>query len=137
MSSGGGEGDGIEECLPSKLELLLCCERDGVGDVADVEVWDEAEDALLLLGLDLGLGYFLRRGCDLDVDCGGDGWQGDLRSFVDLSGVESARCLRRDEVRRRRLESLKETGSDAGEGESGRRFRRRRFVRLRVSGLRE
>ena len=43
-------------------------ERDGVGDVADVEVWNGAEDALLLFDLDLGLGYVLRRGGDLHVD---------------------------------------------------------------------
>jgi hypothetical protein len=41
--SGGSqpEGDGVYDGLPCKLELLLGCERSGIGDVADIEIRNE------------------------------------------------------------------------------------------------
>ena len=40
-------------------KFLLRLERDGMGDVADVEVGDDAKDALLFFEVDLGFGDLL------------------------------------------------------------------------------
>ena len=49
----GEEGDGIDSDLYRELELLLAGEGRRIGDVADVEVGEDADDALLYLGADL------------------------------------------------------------------------------------
>ena len=54
--SGEDEVTGSTMVRRARRELLLRSERDGVGDVDDVKVGDDAEDALLLLLLDLGFG---------------------------------------------------------------------------------
>ena len=64
------EVDGVDQCPEGEFELLLGVERDGVEDIADVEVGDDAEDALVLLLVDLGLGDVGLRGGDLDVGGG-------------------------------------------------------------------
>jgi hypothetical protein len=46
----GEEGDGIDSDLQCELELLLAGEGRGIGDVADVEVGENADDALLHFG---------------------------------------------------------------------------------------
>ena len=51
------------------------------------------EDALLLLGFDLGLGYVLLRGCDLHVDGGYGSGEGDLGCVVCLARVQVAGYL--------------------------------------------
>src|SRR4029077_6149087 len=52
-SSHPNDGNGIEEGLGGQLELQLCRERHDVAIIAHVEIGDEAENALLLLDLDL------------------------------------------------------------------------------------
>ena len=61
------EGDGIDQRPGGEFELLPGVEGDGVGDVADVEVGKDGEDALLLLLVDLGLGDVGLGGVNLDV----------------------------------------------------------------------
>ena len=69
--TGGEEGDGIDSDLDRELELLLAREGRRTGDVADVKVGEDAEDALLYLGTDLLFSeVFLRD----RVDGGPDGF---------------------------------------------------------------
>ena len=81
------ETDGIKGCLPGQLEFLARGQRDGVVDVADIKIGNEAQDALLLLIPDLIFGDF-RGGGDY-AQFGGDGGdhQGERWNGEVLSGV--------------------------------------------------
>jgi len=100
--AGEREGDGIDEGFECEGVFLAGRERDGVGIVADVEVGNDAEDALLFfLGdLDVALG-----GADLDVGSGA-GMEGDGVELAGFAGEECAGDLAEDEA-----------GSGDGEGE--------------------
>ena len=50
------ESEWIDYCLPGKLELLLRGEWNCVGDIADIEIWQDSEYPLLLFNLDLLFG---------------------------------------------------------------------------------
>ena len=62
LNSGNGpsqrEVNGVDCRLPGKLELLFRVQRCRIGDIADVEVGNEAQHALLFLDFDLLLGHF-------------------------------------------------------------------------------
>ncbi len=69
--AGENEGDGIDGGAQGELELLPGAEGRGVPDVAGVEVGDGAEDALLLLDLELlGGDLVLGEGLDGGADGG-------------------------------------------------------------------
>ena len=53
--SGQAKVDRIHGGLPRKLELLLRLERSRSGVIGDIEIGNDAKDALLLFILDLGL----------------------------------------------------------------------------------
>ena len=57
--AGGEEGDRVDGDFDGQLEFLFASERGCVGDVADVEVGEDAEDALFYFGADLLLGEIL------------------------------------------------------------------------------
>jgi hypothetical protein len=62
------EWEWIHHRSPGKLELLFRGEGDGV---TDIEIWEDAEPALLLFNLDLFRCHYGPRESDLDVgDCG-------------------------------------------------------------------
>jgi hypothetical protein len=83
---------GVDQRSEGELILLFRSERHGFGDVADVEVGEDAEDALLLFHVDLGFGDVgLRRG-DADVG-GGGGAERDCGEVESFGGVEFAQCL--------------------------------------------
>jgi hypothetical protein len=110
LDSGGDsieyEGDGIDHGAEGELVFLPGLERDGVGDVADVEVGEDAEDSLLLFEVDLGFGD-VGLGCgDVDVG-GGGGEEDDGGEIARLGGLERAGDLRGGE-------------SGGGDGESER-----------------
>src|SRR5260370_16467267 len=65
------ERDRIHCRLPGKLELLLGGERNCIVDVADIEIWNEAEHTLLLLILDLILSHFAPSGYDPHLSASG------------------------------------------------------------------
>src|SRR5208282_1231073 len=88
------DGEGIENGLPGKLELLPRVERCGIGDVGDIEIGKNAEDTLLLLNLDLLFGNFGLRESDLHVSQTGSNGQRVLRERVDLPRTQGSReCL--------------------------------------------
>jgi hypothetical protein len=99
------ERHGIDHGAEGELVFLFGVERLGVGDVADVEVGEDAEDALLFLEIDLSFGYVGAGGGDADV--GGGGWGEDDGGEVSgLAGGEFTGGLRGGE-----------SGGGDGEGE--------------------
>lgn len=91
-SRGGANQDEcyrIDGVSKGKLEFLPRIERRGVLDIADIEIGNDAEDALLLFGFDLALRDY---GGRLDYDRGVDGSekQGDRRNDIVLAGSEDA-----------------------------------------------
>ncbi len=78
--AGGHEGERVDRDDGGELELLAAGEGRGVGDVADEEVGQDAEDALVLFGGDLLFGEVF----DGDgVDGGGDGFDAELNRRED------------------------------------------------------
>ncbi len=63
--------DRIDGGLPSQLELLLRVERSRGGVIGDLEIGDDAEDALLLLLLNLRFRYFYSRSRHMHFGDGG------------------------------------------------------------------
>ena len=57
----------IDDVAKGEREFLFTGERCGVGGIAAVEVWDDAENALFLGGIYLGCCDLLRRGGDGDA----------------------------------------------------------------------
>jgi hypothetical protein len=91
------EGDGIDHGTEGEFILLPGVERDGVGDVADVEVGKDAEDALLFFEADLGLGDVGMGGGDVDVG-GGGGGKDDGGQCCGFAGLQLAYGLRYGEA---------------------------------------
>jgi hypothetical protein len=96
---GSGEGDGVSYAAEGEAEFLFGGEGDGVGDVGDVELREDAEDALLLLLVDLliglivaGRGGSVLRGRRLrGLSCGGrvgEGFRRDKREGLGYAGKE-------------------------------------------------
>src|SRR5271154_416380 len=84
--------DRIHRCLPCQLELQLRRERDRLGVVADIKIRDDAEQALLLLNLDLVFRHLFSGQCHLHVYRGANG-QFDLGKNVVFPGVQNPGLL--------------------------------------------
>ena len=65
--SGDCKVDGIDGASPGELKFLFGGERSGIGNVADIEIGDHAEDALLFLGFELFFSHFEARDTHLNL----------------------------------------------------------------------
>ncbi len=110
------DGNGIRNRLPGKDELLLWSERGGIGEIVDIEIWNDAEHPLLLLLLNLYLRYFGFRKPDPHFRSGGRNRQHDLRHNVSLSRIQDPRDDFGLESWRRNCE-LERSRNDIGKGE--------------------
>ena len=115
MPANDCEGDWIDGRLPGQLEFLPRGEGKRMGIVGDIEIWNDAEHALLLFILDLRLGHFGAGKGDLHIGNIGSNGQCDLRDDMDLSRMQDSGGGLRREARRRDCE-LERSGSDIGKG---------------------
>ncbi len=114
--SGDCKVDWINGGAPGKLKFLFGGERSGVGNVADIEIRNYAEDALLFLDFELFFGDFDERYVDLNLGGLGRETEDDLRKNEILAGMQDGRnFLGREEFRGDG--DLKGAGSNVGEGE--------------------
>jgi hypothetical protein len=103
--------DRVYGASPRKLKLLFGGERSGIGNVAYIKIWNDAEDALFFLDLEFLFGDFDLRDGDLNLaDRGGES-QGDWRERENLAGMQNARKFLRGE-RVRSNDELKRAGCD-------------------------
>ena len=75
---------GVDQGLERELELLSGVERDGVWDVADIKIGEDAEDALFFFFANLGLSDVGLRGSDLNagVETGTQRDGGEVAAFA-------------------------------------------------------
>jgi len=89
-SADDDDGERIDERSQGKMKFLPGIEGRGVGDVADVEVGNDAEDALLFFNLHLLLRDFDLGDADLDLGERIGDIQRDQGKALDFAGVESS-----------------------------------------------
>src|SRR5271157_2855249 len=110
------KGERVDNRPPGKLELQLRRERSRIGDVADKEIWNEAEHTLLLLLLNLLCRHLDLRECYPHFRHGGGNIQHDLGQNVSLSRAQGYGERLGLETRRRNCE-LKGPRREIAKGE--------------------
>ena len=83
--------------------------------VTHIEIWNDAENALLFLSFDLIFRHFDSRGDDTHLSYSGSKRHRDLRDGVILPRAEDSRGSLRREAHQRDCE-LEGSGSDVGKG---------------------
>jgi len=120
LHAGNGAGDGkvdrINGGAPGKLKFLFGGQRSGVGNIADIEVRNYAEDALLLLDFELFFGHFDARDAHLNLGDFGGEREDDLRNRQVLARMQDERNFLGGEQFRGDGD-LERAGSDVGKGE--------------------